>query len=457
MDKETLSNYGWIVILVLVLAVMIALATPFGSFIADAVKSTTQGLFDVNQNALNSTGLINIDGQEFDKCDHDYEVTTTTANCTTAGTTTYTCKLCGKSYSEAVSASHTFDNSEDMTCNVCNTRFTSYSFTPDDYDAKMGTTTKTDAVVVIPETFEYDGVNYKVRSIAYRAFDSCDALTSITLPSSVYIIDSFAFEKCTSLTNINLENLTTIGTQVFNSCTSLTTVRLPYGVRLGSYSIFANCTGLTTVYIPSNIGTIPLYCFASCTSLENIIFEGTIAQWNEISFVSGWDYNLAATHIQCSDGVICMTHAGGIATCQNKAVCSACGSEYGSLGTHNSLNGICQTCGTAITVIESEHSPYSNNISNVVLGTWDYSDAQSVTITITYQTENTSFDWVYLKSGDNYIDLDGNVTSTATKIGGTTKTTKTFTTTALTGSAIFRTDGSGNNYYGVHVTVTPNY
>ena len=58
MDKETLSNYGWIVICVLLLAVMIALATPFGTFVADAVKSTTQGLFDVKQNALNNTGLI---------------------------------------------------------------------------------------------------------------------------------------------------------------------------------------------------------------------------------------------------------------------------------------------------------------------------------------------------------------------------------------------------------------
>ncbi len=65
MDKETLSNYGWIVICVLVLAVMLALATPFGTFVADAIKSTTQGLFDVNQNALNSTGLINIGDQSF--------------------------------------------------------------------------------------------------------------------------------------------------------------------------------------------------------------------------------------------------------------------------------------------------------------------------------------------------------------------------------------------------------
>lgn len=65
MDKETLSNYGWIVICVLVMVVMIALASPFGNFVASAIKSTTQGLFDVNQSALNSTGLIDIGDQSF--------------------------------------------------------------------------------------------------------------------------------------------------------------------------------------------------------------------------------------------------------------------------------------------------------------------------------------------------------------------------------------------------------
>ena len=58
MDKETLSNYGWIVICVLVLAVMIALATPFGDFVADAIKSTSQGLFDTSQNAMDSLGNL---------------------------------------------------------------------------------------------------------------------------------------------------------------------------------------------------------------------------------------------------------------------------------------------------------------------------------------------------------------------------------------------------------------
>ena len=39
MDKNTLSNYGWIVIAVLVLVIMIALATPFGEYIKNAFVS----------------------------------------------------------------------------------------------------------------------------------------------------------------------------------------------------------------------------------------------------------------------------------------------------------------------------------------------------------------------------------------------------------------------------------
>lgn len=40
MDKETLSHYGWIVVLVLILSVMTALATPFGMFLARGFEST---------------------------------------------------------------------------------------------------------------------------------------------------------------------------------------------------------------------------------------------------------------------------------------------------------------------------------------------------------------------------------------------------------------------------------
>ena len=65
MDKSTLSNYGWVVIAVLVLSVMIALATPFGDYIGNAVKSTTEGLFDVQQKAMGVAGLV-VEDQGFE-------------------------------------------------------------------------------------------------------------------------------------------------------------------------------------------------------------------------------------------------------------------------------------------------------------------------------------------------------------------------------------------------------
>ena len=38
MDKETFSSYGWIVITVIVIAIMIAFATPFGRYIVEGVQ-----------------------------------------------------------------------------------------------------------------------------------------------------------------------------------------------------------------------------------------------------------------------------------------------------------------------------------------------------------------------------------------------------------------------------------
>jgi hypothetical protein len=45
MDKETLSQYGWAIICIVVLAILIGLATPFGNFIEDSVLNAT-GSFD---------------------------------------------------------------------------------------------------------------------------------------------------------------------------------------------------------------------------------------------------------------------------------------------------------------------------------------------------------------------------------------------------------------------------
>ena len=62
MDKETLSNYGWITIVTLVLAVMLCLATPFGTYIGDGVISISRAFVatsDKTTDEKNVEGLSN--------------------------------------------------------------------------------------------------------------------------------------------------------------------------------------------------------------------------------------------------------------------------------------------------------------------------------------------------------------------------------------------------------------
>ena len=51
MDKQTLSNYGWLVIVTLILAVMLAFATPFGTYVGDGVVSVANGIVGTSNDA----------------------------------------------------------------------------------------------------------------------------------------------------------------------------------------------------------------------------------------------------------------------------------------------------------------------------------------------------------------------------------------------------------------------
>ena len=51
MDKETFSSYGWIVVTVIIIAIMIAFATPFGKYVVEGVKAL---LADFNSTATDA-------------------------------------------------------------------------------------------------------------------------------------------------------------------------------------------------------------------------------------------------------------------------------------------------------------------------------------------------------------------------------------------------------------------
>ncbi len=76
-----------------------------------------------------------------------------------------------------------------------------------------------------------------------------------------------------------------------------------------------------------------------------------------------------------------------------------------------------------------------------------FNGTTSLTVTLNYQTESASFDWIYL------YDSNGNIINNK-KYGGTTRKTETITVLGNYLKIVFRTDGSGNNYYGFKATIT---
>ena len=67
MDKQTLSNYGWLVIVTLILAVMLALATPFGTYVGDAVVSIANGYVGASNNAMEEDSIQSNENKWDDK------------------------------------------------------------------------------------------------------------------------------------------------------------------------------------------------------------------------------------------------------------------------------------------------------------------------------------------------------------------------------------------------------
>ena len=77
------------------------------------------------------------------------------------------------------------------------------------------------------------------------AFNECQFLSAISLPSGVRAIGVKAFQKCVNLQYIGLpENLETVGYWAFQDCSSLQTLTLPEGVMSIGSRAFSNCSSL---------------------------------------------------------------------------------------------------------------------------------------------------------------------------------------------------------------------
>ncbi len=128
-------------------------------------------------------------------------------------------------------------------------------------------------------------VTFTGGTVAEHAFDSCTSLTTLNLGNVTWIGRS-AFADCTSLAEVTLPS--TLGSfgndsYQFENCTALTKVVISEGVTSLPERIFYGCTSLAEVTLPSTITSIGYSAFSSATTGLHIYFAGTEDAWNAVS------------------------------------------------------------------------------------------------------------------------------------------------------------------------------
>ena len=124
-----------------------------------------------------------------------------------------------------------------------------------------------------------------ITNLGERAFQHCYALTSITLPDKLAVIEKGTFLKCTSLERIVCnKNLKTIGENAFQDYSTLKSVTLPDKLTIIEAMVFNECTSLERVVCNKHLKTIGECAFQFCPKLEDVQIASSSISFDQYPF-----------------------------------------------------------------------------------------------------------------------------------------------------------------------------
>ena len=148
-----------------------------------------------------------------------------------------------------------------------------------------------------------------VSSIDWAIFNNCGALKNVTLSFGLESIGVGMFDECISLETIEIPStVKSIGDIAFDGCQSLKTITIPDGVESIGEGAFGSCDSLSSINLPASLKSIGARLFAYCSNLQTIDFDGTIAEWNNITKLQGsWSFGTWYTdsyikQVRCKNG-----------------------------------------------------------------------------------------------------------------------------------------------------------
>ena len=124
-----------------------------------------------------------------------------------------------------------------------------------------------------------------VIAVGYKGMANCTSLTSITIPSNIQYLDSFAFDGCAGLTTVTIPStVSSVMEYAFRNCTNLHTVTIAEGVEYIGDFAFYNCRNLMEIVIPDSCEYLGGYAFYNCTSLESATIGITVPEIGDYTF-----------------------------------------------------------------------------------------------------------------------------------------------------------------------------
>lgn len=178
-----------------------------------------------------------------------------------------------------------------------------------------------DGVIDIPDTVTSGSQTYTVTAIGDSAFNPSHTITNVSsvfIPATVTSIGRLAFRCCKSLATVTFaegshlksigalafsgtisahpifteiqipDSVETIGTNAFYCCQDLESITLPASLETIESSAFSFCRNLSEIRLPASLKAIQSYVFDGCSSLETVFYDGSLAQWSQITADKGF-------------------------------------------------------------------------------------------------------------------------------------------------------------------------
>lgn len=138
----------------------------------------------------------------------------------------------------------------------------SYAFTSSYIETLVANKCETIGDYAFKGCYNLKSVETSAKVIGSNAFENCESLKDLTF-SQVETIDTYAFNKCTSLTSVVIPNTVgEIGKSAFAQCSSLKYVEIePGDKQYDLESTFDDCENLLIAIIPSNITSVNYFAF----------------------------------------------------------------------------------------------------------------------------------------------------------------------------------------------------